>query len=155
MRLCIFFVFAFLTLHLSATVVDQVQVHLVAKIGGDSRVMGTWASHVGSGRPHIVPTSVQSETARPIQMKYKLKGNFFSLFGTILILNFCILHFKIVILHSLPFQVKKGYRKNYQVICINSSSWCSFCMLWITFHGHKIYAKTMEGQALYPRRHPL
>ena len=86
MRLCIFFVFAFLTLHLSATVVDQDQVHLVSKIGGDSQ------SHEDLGiscrlRPsHIVPTSVQSETAWwPIQMKYKLKGNFF---GTILILNF-------------------------------------------------------------------
>ena len=86
MRLCIFFVFAFLTLHLSATVI--VQNHLVSKIGGDSRVTRTWASHVDSGRPHIVPTSVQSETARPIQIGYKLKGNFFSFFGTILILKF-------------------------------------------------------------------
>ena len=88
MRLCIFFVFAFLTLQLSATVVDHVQVHLVSKIGADSRVTRTWASHVDSGRPHIVPTSVQSETARPIQIGYKLKGNFFSFFGTILILKF-------------------------------------------------------------------
>ena len=86
MRLCIFFVFAFLTLHLSATVVDH-QVHLVSKIGGDSRVTRTWASHVDSGRPNIVPTSEQSETARPIQIKYKLKGSFFSLFGNILILK--------------------------------------------------------------------
>ena len=50
---------------------------LVSKIGADSRVTRTWASHVDSGRPHIVPTSVQSETARPIQIGYKLKGNFF------------------------------------------------------------------------------
>ena len=67
------------------------------------------------------------------------------------------LHFKIIILHSLLFKwssLKKVTEKNYQ-ICIDSSPLCSFCMLWITFHRHKIYAKTMEGQALYPRRHPL